>query len=196
MYLIYDCSPVSRPLSYKSGFSETRNWPRLVHISWIVLNNELKPIEDFDCIVVSENLPIDETVMKFCKIDEEDLKKKSTPLVDILEKFNESVAKCDYIITHNQSYNENILAAEFVRKGVDIALFRKERMDLMHEGTYFCKLPSKTGGYKWPSLEELYACCFHTAYSPANNARADVIAATRSFIKLMKTGNLDDYFEE
>ena len=153
-------------------------------------------MEDFDCIVIPEGFTIDETVMKFCKIDDEDVNKKGTPLRDILEKFNESVAKCDYIITHNQNYNENILAAEFVRKGIDIALFRKERMDLMHEGTYFCKIPSKTGGYKWPSLDELHASCFHTTYSPANNARADVIAATRSFIKLMKTGNLEDYFEE
>lgn len=54
----------------------------------------------------------------------------------------------------------------------------------MEEGTYYCKIPNKGGGYKWPTLNELHGFCFQKGYSPGNNARADVIAAARCFIKM------------
>lgn len=66
----------------------------------------------------------------------------------------------------------------------------------MEEGTYYCKIPAKGGGYKYPTLPELHASCFGQTYGPANNARADVIAAARCFIKLKKTGKLEDIFED
>lgn len=65
----------------------------------------------------------------------------------------------------------------------------------MEEGTYYCKLKGFGGKYKYPTLPELHATCFSTSYSPPGNARADVIAATRCFIKMMKLGQLDDLFE-
>ena len=66
----------------------------------------------------------------------------------------------------------------------------------MMEATWYCKLPARGGGYKWPSLQELYTILFKQRYSPSNNARADVIAAARSFIMLMKKGELEDFFDD
>jgi hypothetical protein len=64
----------------------------------------------------------------------------------------------------------------------------------MQESTWYCKLKGKDGRYKWPTLNELHAILFNQKYTPANNARADVIAASRCFIKLMKMGQLEDLF--
>ncbi|MBK8700226.1 MAG: hypothetical protein IPN29_12125 [Saprospiraceae bacterium] len=195
MYLIYDCSAIGNPSSYKAPFSDTFNWPRMIHISWILLDKDLKPMGDFDRIVKPEGYVLTEDIQKKAKIDLEDIEKKAVPLTDILLAFNESVSSCEYIFSHNLNFNENVLAAEYIRKGIDIRMFKKERFCLMHEGTYFAKVPSKSGGYKWPTLSELHAACFNTAYTPANNARADVIAATRCFIKLMKGNKLEDLFD-
>lgn len=159
------------------------------------MDAQLKPIGDFDRIVLPEGFTLNEDVRKKSKIDDEDIEKKAVPLTGILDEFNGSVSQCEYIFSHNLNFNENVLAAEFIRKGVDILMFKKERFCLMQEGTYFAKMPSKTGGYKWPTLTELHAACFNSSYTPANNARADVIAATRCFIKLMKTNQLEDLFE-
>jgi hypothetical protein len=196
MYLIFDCSANGTATNYKMPFSETRYWPRLIHVSWILLNKELKPIGDFDRMVTPEGFQITPEIQKKASIDTEDIEKKSVELELILNEFNESVTQCEYIFSHNLNFNENVLAAEYIRKTIDIAMFKKERFCLMQEGTYYCKIPSKTGGYKWPTLSELHASCFNSGYTPANNARADVIAAARCFIKLMKSGNLEDLFED
>lgn len=196
MYLIFDCSGGDKVKDYKVPFSNSHAWPKVVHLSWILLGEDFKPIEDFDCILTGEGRTITEDAQKFAKIDPDDIERKGIDVEKALEAFNKSVAKCTYVFAHNLAANENILAAEFIRNTMDVAMFKKERYCLMQEGTYFCKLPSKMGGYKWPSLPELHAACFHTTYTPANNARADVIAAARCFIKLMKTGKLEDLFED
>jgi hypothetical protein len=196
MYLIYDCGAIAKPLDYKAPFSETFQWPRLIHLSWILLGEDFKPIEDFDCIINPEGYKVTKAILNRAKIDEEDIKRKGSPAEVVLKQFNESVEKCQYIFSHNLNFNENVLAAEYIRNTLDINMFQKERFCLMEESTYFCKIPSKRGGYKWPSLTELHAICFEKVYTPANNARADVIAAARCFIKLMRKGEFEDLFDD
>lgn len=195
-YLIFDASPISKPKNYSAPFSDSISWPRLMHLSWIVLDENYKPIEDFNCIVKPDGFTVTEAILNFCQLEKEEIETKALPLVDILSQFSESLSKVDMAFTHNLNAAENVVAAEYLRKGMDQALFKVDRHCLMTEGTYFCKIPSRTGGYKWPSLRELHSSCFNQGYSPLNNARADVIAASRCFIYLMKTGNLEDLFDD
>lgn len=195
MYLIFDCTPISKPANYQALFSDTQAWPRMIHLSWILLNEELKPAEDFDCIIKPEGFRITPAILKYAQLEEGEVERRGIDLNLVLDQFSESVNKAEYVFAHNLNGNENILAAEFVRQKKSITLFKKKRFCLMEEGTYYCKIPNKGGGYKWPTLNELHTFCFQKGYSPSNNARADVIAAARCFIKLKKTGKLEDLFE-
>lgn len=194
-YLLFDTSAAGKPKDWKAPFSDTFAWPRLVHISWIVLDKDFKPLHDFD-YVVETNPEWDKKIKKSCKIDNDDVERKSIPLNDILNFFEESVKTVDYLISFNLNFNENVVAAEFIRENLTPSIFAKERFCLMQESTFYCKIPSRTGGYKWPSLTELHAILFKSRFSPPNNARADVIAAARCFILLMKVKALDDMFDE
>lgn len=195
MYLIFDVSGTAQKPDFKANFTDTKAWPRLMHISWIMLDKEYKPMEDYDFIAIPEGFEFDEKSMTKAILDAEDIEKKSKPLDEILDKFSESVDKVEYVFAHNLNYNENILGAEYVRLKKSINLFKKSRFCLMEEGTYYCKLKGFGAKYKYPTLPELHAKCFGTAFNPVGNARADVIAATRCFIKMMKLGQLDDLFE-
>lgn len=197
MYLILDVTPERNPSDYNASFSEVNAWPRMVHVSWIVLNKELKPIEDYDCIVKHDDREWSENILAKAKVDSEDVVKKSVDLTSILEAFNSSTEKVEYIISHNKKVHENVLGAEFMRKQIHPEFLSKERLCLMEESTFFCKIPNKRGeGYKWPSLQELYMTLFKQKYAPSGNARSDVIAATRSFIMLMKVNALEDIFDD
>lgn len=196
MYLVFDCSGIDKPKSYKAPFSDTFAWPRMIHISWIILDKELKPVEDYNYIIIPEGFGFTPEIQKRCRIDQEDIDTKGVSLEEALIGFDESLNKVEYVLAHNLNFSENVLAAEYLRKGIKHNLFRKERFCLMQESTFYCKLPSKTGGYKWPTLTELHAIIFQKAYSPPNNARADVIAATRCFKALMMGKQLEDLFDE
>jgi len=195
MYLIFDCSGIDKPKSWKAPFSDTFAWPRIIHMSWIILDKDLKPTNDFDQIIIPEGFTLTPAISKKCSIDQEDIDTKGAPLEDVLNAFNKSLDEVEYVLAHNMNFNENVLAAEYLRKSMSHSLFRKERFCLMQESTFFCKLPGRGGGYKWPTLTEMHSIIFKKAYSPPNNARADVIAATRCFKALMMGGQLDDLFD-
>jgi len=196
MYLIFDVSSIDKPKNWKAPFSDTFSWPRMIHISWIILNKELKPVKDYDCIIQPEGFSINESIEKRCRIEKKELDEKGESLADVLKQFDASLQDVEYLFAHNMNFNENVLAAEYLRQGIDHNLFKKDRVCLMQESTFYCKIPSKTGGYKWPSLSELHATIFKQKFSPAGNARADVIAATRCFIALMKVGAFEDLFDD
>ena len=195
-YLIFDTTPIGKPHSYKAPFSDTFNWPRVAHISWICLDEEFKPVKDYDCIIEPDGYELNETIAKYCRLELKEIEEKGEKLEDVLTTFDECIKEAEYVFAHNLALNENVLAAEFVRLSKTHHLFQAEKFCLMQEATYFCKISDRRGGYKWPSLNELHATLFNHKFSPAGNARADVIAASRCFIKLMKLGQLEDCFDE
>ena len=69
----------------------------------------------------------------------------------------------------------------------------------MKTRTRFCKIPKRNGGYKWPTLTELYQNCFYPGYSmrifpdetsASNVHSADIDAAmtAQCFFKLKDLG--------
>ena len=145
MYLIFDCSAMATYTNFKANFTDIDSWPRLLHISWILLGEDYKPIEDFDCIPTPVGFTIDDKSKTKAHIDDDDIIKKIVDLPTVLDRFTASAEKAEYIFAHNLNYNENVLGAEYVRSKKTINMFSKKRYCLMEEGTYYCKIPSKGG---------------------------------------------------
>ena len=194
--MIFDCSGIGKPLNWNASHTDALAWPRLLHLSWIILDKDLKPIDDQDYIVTPEGYTLTDEIEEHCRLTAADIEKRGKPLDTVLEAFDKSLKDAYYVLAHNLNFNENVLAAEYHRKGITHGLFRKLRFCIMQESTFFCKLPSKTGGYKWPTLSELHAIIFQKSFSPANNARADVIATARCFKALKMGKQLDDLFDD
>lgn len=195
MYLIYDLSG-HRPISnWKAPFTDTFNWPRILHISWILLDEHFKPLEDFNAYAKHPGFKVSEQMTEQAHLDFAEYEENASGIKVIMEAFARVIEKADFTFSFNQTYNENIAGAEFLRTGVKHDLFKKENFCLMRESTFYCGLPGKAGKLKWPSLNELHAILFQQKYTPAGNARADVVAAARCFIKLMKLGEFEDLFE-
>ena len=195
-YLIYDISAHRKISNWKAPFTDTFNWPRILHISWILLDDQFKPLVDFNAYAEHPGFKVNEQMLELGHIEAEEYFENTSPVKDVMEHFAKVIEKTDVSFSFNQAYNENIAGAEFLRTGVKHDLFKKENFCLMRESTFFCALPGKGGKMKWPTLNELHAILFNQKYSPSGNARADVIAAARCFIKLMKLGEFEDIFEE
>ncbi len=195
MYLVVDASANGRPRSYKAPTDDTAAWPNLMHLSWILLDKDLKPIEDYNILIKPEGYVPTEAALKTHHIQEENIQESPDTLKDTLVRFSESVKKSDYVFAHNLQFNEGVIGSEYYRMSMSSPLIAAEKFCLMHEATYFCKLPGKRG-YKWPSLQEMHSLMFKQKFTPSGHARADVIAASRCFIYLMKSGALEDLFDE
>ena len=195
MYLIFDSSANGRPKSYKASLDDAFNWPRMMHLSWIILGEDLKPISDYNCLIKPHGYAPTEEALKMHHLEKDKLIEKGDDLSDVLEQFEKSVNECQYVFAHNLKYNQGIVGSEYYRLTKPSPLTGADSYCLMQEGTYYCKLPGKKG-YKWPSLQEMHRVIFSQSFTPANNARADVIAAARCFIFLKKARALEDIFVE
>jgi len=109
MYLIFDSSANGKPKSYKLPHDDTFNWPRLLQLSWIILNEELKPDEDYNCVIKPEGFKPSAAALKSHHIEQEKIDASENVLKDVLTKFKESVDKCSYIFAHNLAYSVRTL---------------------------------------------------------------------------------------
>jgi len=127
-------------------------------------------------------------------VELEEYQKNGNDIKEVLNKLKGTSEKASYVFAHNLKLNGSVVGAECYRNSMSNFLAHIESYCLMHEATYYCKLKGKTGGYKWPSLQEMHTIIFKQGFTPAGNARADVIAASRCFIALKKARAFEDIF--
>ncbi len=194
MYLIFDCSATRKPLSYTAPYSDSFNWPKLLHLSWLVLDENFKPIEDHNAIIKPYGFEVNSEALRLTHLTQDQLD-KGEDIKEVLEQFNKSISAAKYGFAHNLKFNESVITSALVAQNIKPEITRLETYCLMQEGTYFCRLPKKGGGFKWPSLQELHVKLYNKKYTPTNNARADVVAAAKCFIGLKQMQMLDDIFD-
>ena len=97
-----------------------------------------------------------------------------------------------YNAGHNVDFDQHIVGAELYRLNMDYgALMDKPCICTMRSSTDFCAIPnpnSNFGGYKWPSLQELYRKLFDRSFENAHDALADISATKDCFFELKRRG--------
>jgi len=191
MYLIYDTETTGLPKDYNAPPTETDNWPRMVQIAWQLHDKTGKLIENKNYIVQPEGYDIPFNAVQIHGITTEKAMKEGIPLDDVLAEFREVLKKTEVLGGHNLSFDQGIVGAEFVRKGLDYKEIDLPIVDTMESSTEFCKLPGgRYGKFKSPKLGELHEILFGKKFDEAHNASADVNATARSFMELLRLGIL------
>lgn len=185
MYLFFDVSAIGKPKKWKAPLNDPFNWPRMMHLSWLLYNEDRELIDSSDDIIKPEGFVIPEEAEKKHKVTQAEAEDKGVPLKEALQRFKEAIEKAEYVIAHNMNFNEAVVTCEFYRKNLSHVLAAADKYCLMQEATWYTKLPSKTGGYKWPSLKAIHEKVFEAQYANAGHALADVSAVVVCFFALL-----------
>ncbi|MEN8121004.1 MAG: 3'-5' exonuclease [Bacteroidota bacterium] len=187
MYLLFDTETTGLPKNYKAPVTDTDNWPRLVQIAWLTFDNDGNKIDNKDYIIKPLGFTIPNEASKLHGITTERAMEEGEDLDKVLSIFAEAIAKTDYLVAHNISFDEKIVGAEFVRKNFKTKWFSKKQICTMQASTNYCELPGKYG-YKWPNLMELHKKLFGHGFEEAHNAAADISATGKCFWELKELG--------
>ncbi len=190
MFLIYDTETTGLPKNFRAPVTDTDNWPRLVQLAWQVHDIEGKKISEGNWIVQPDGFTIPFNSEKIHGISTERAQKEGSPLLDVLEAFEQAVHASTFVIGHNLTFDWNILGAEYVRLNRSNALESKIQVDTKDSGTEVCKIPGGQGRFKWPTLAELHTTLFEVGFEGAHDAFADVRATARSFFEMVRRGDL------
>lgn len=185
MYLFFDTETTGLPKNWKAPVTDLNNWPRMVQIAWIFCNEKGQRIEFDDYIIKPEGFMIPKDASKVHGISTEKAHERGEDLELVLKKFNKLVKHSDYIIAHNISFDEKIIGAEFLRKGIKSDFNRKKKICTMKSSTNFCRIPGLYG-YKWPKLSELHIKLFGKDFEEAHDASIDINATEKCFWEMRK----------
>ncbi len=186
MILFFDVSAEGKPKNWKAGPNDAFSWPRLVHLSWLLYDDNRELVASRDDLIKPEGFEISQDTERIHKIDPVKIHEEGTPIKEALQQFSDVVDKAEYIVSYNSKFNSHVVAAEFYRKGMSHRMFSSELYCLMQEATWYVKKPKPGGGYKWPKLMEIHQKLYDgKLYADANNALADVSVVALLFYNLL-----------
>jgi len=187
MYLFFDTETTGLPSGQTSDY---RNWPRLVQIAWLLIdeNTDIKSINSY--IIKPEGFKIPKRVIKIHGITMERAIDEGVALDYALHRFLGDTNFADVLIAHNISYDYGVVRGELLRKKIP---------DFLREYSKFCTMTSKpvldycesfraNGRRECPSLSELYLLLFGEKLDNAHDALTDAQACANCFFKLKRIG--------
>ncbi|UJH68637.1 DNA polymerase III subunit alpha [Allomuricauda sp. SCSIO 65647] len=188
MYLIFDTETTGLPKRWDAPITDTDNWPRCVQIAWQLHDDMGRLVEQQDFLIQPDGFNIPYESEQVHGISTALAEQEGVPLKEMLEKFNEALAKAKFVVGQNVDFDINIMGCEFHRMDIQNSLQELPVLDTCTEHTAeLCQLPGGRGGkYKLPNLTELHEYLFGEPFAEAHNASADVEATARCFLELIR----------
>jgi DNA polymerase III epsilon subunit-like protein len=189
-YLFFDTETTGLPRNWNAPVDDLDNWPRLVQLAWEFYKDGVK-ISVGNYIIKPEGFWIPAETSSIHGITTERAEREGTDLQTVLEEFKNLVAKSDFLVAHNISFDEKIIGAEFLRKNIQNNIDEKNKICTKEIATDFCAIPNTNGrtSFKWPKLSELHIKLFGIEFKDSHNAMADVTATSKCFFE-MKNRNI------
>jgi len=186
-YIFFDTETTGVPRNYKAPTTDTDNWPRLVQLGWILMDDGGNKLAQHDYIIRPDGFEIPADAARVHGITTERALEEGHDLTEVIDEFMADFDKATFIVGHNISFDQNIVGAELVRLHRPDVMTSKRTYCTMQAGTNFCKIPGKYG-YKWPKLMELYVKLFGHDFEGAHNAMSDIDATQECFWEMRKRG--------
>jgi len=200
MYLFFDTETTGLPLNWKAPMHDLDNWPRVLQLAWgVVDDTDVGPILRDGLIHKSLIKPDGWTVpdgdfwvehgysTAGCEAE-------GRPIAEVLDEFLRDLNTCRYLISHNLSFDYNVLGAELLRAGKK-ADRRLRQICTKEASTDWCQIafpgqrryPGRGElRFKWPTLAELHHKLFGRGFEGAHDAGADVVALKDCFFGLVQ----------
>ena len=186
-FIFFDTETTGVPRDYNAPASNTRNWPRLVQLGWIVTDEEGNVLSQGNEIVKPEGFVIPADAARVHGITTEKARREGKPLREVIEAFLKDAKDVKCIVGHNISFDQKVVGAELYRLGIPDTISTAKSLCTMQAGTDYCKIPGYYG-YKWPKLQELHHKLFGCDFVDAHDAMADIAATKKCFFEMRKRG--------
>ncbi|MBR6438298.1 MAG: leucine-rich repeat protein [Bacteroidales bacterium] len=187
-YLFFDTETTGVPQDYNAPASDTKNWPRLVQLGWILTDESGNEISSGNEIVKPDGFVIPSEASCVHGITTEVALRDGKPLKQVIEAFIKDTNGIKFFVGHNVSFDQKVVGAELYRLGIADTISTARSLDTMKAATDYCKIPGSYG-YKWPKLIELHRKLFGCDFEDAHDAMADITATKKCFFE-MKRRNL------
>lgn len=181
--LFFDTETTGIPQNYNAPISDTNNWPRLVQLSWLLVDDNYNIVVENDVIIKPQHFIIPLSASKIHGITTQEAINKGIELSKALDMFIADVKKAQLCVGHNISFDKKIIGCELFRCGMRDVITPIPSICTMQSTVDICKIPGQYG-YKYPKLQELYNYLFGINFADAHNSLADIKATLQCYKEL------------
>jgi DNA polymerase III epsilon subunit-like protein len=192
-YLVFDLETTGLPVNRNAPPDDFNNWPYVIQLAWLLFDNEDKLIEHMD-FYLKQKVEIPIAATNIHGITTAMMLEKGKGPREIYSIFKKAIDNTEHIVCHNIGFEIPVITCDFLRNDMQWDFPNKKMFCTMESGANFCKIQSyKYGGYKWPTLSELYQKCFFPDnivknISGIHNANTDAAMTAQCFFKLKELG--------
>lgn len=169
--LFLDSETNGLPTNRYAPFTASECWPRLVQLSWLVVDTATwNTLEKHDYLVKT-GAEWNADAQRVHRIPETLVNRFGLPPAEVIGYLATSIKAVDTIVCHNLAFDKAVVLAEAQRlyeSGAGIKpkeLWSKPDFCTMVATKTFCAVPFASGqGFKFPKLNELYQATFGRAY--------------------------------
>lgn len=160
-YLIFDTETNGLPIHYDEPPENTDNWPRLLSVGYILLDEYFKVIKE-GYHLIRPDFQLEREALEVNGLTRQELENNGEDIINVLATLQEISKKVPYLVAHNMSFDLSIIQSEYIRAGQTKKFSKMKKICTMKKGTSFCEIPSsyRNNGYKWPKLSELTEHCY------------------------------------
>ena len=190
LFFFFDTETTGLPADYNAPISNTDNWPHIIQIAWVVMDESNKVVTKNDFVIKPDGFDIPSSSVNIHGITFDYAMKNGVDIATVLEKFLKDLSLCKYVVGHNIKFDQNIISAQLYRMNKNIDWNEFNSICTMKSSVNFCKIIG-IYGYRYPKLNELYYKLFHSNFENAHNAFSDILATIECFKELRKKGIIE-----
>ena len=187
MFLIVDCETNGLPNNWKAPVTDLANWPRVVQLAWAFYDESHQPLASAARIVRPDGFTIPPSATRVHGISTERAMAEGYPITEVLTELSWASTNARVVVAHNAAFDGSIIAAEYLRLGLEPPFVPDSMICTMRQSTDYCRLPGPYGN-KWPKLDELYEILFGTPFEGAHDAGVDAAVCACCFFELENRG--------
>jgi DNA polymerase-3 subunit epsilon len=158
-----------------------------VQLAWAVFDTHGRKTGERTYLIRPDGFEIPKKAVRIHGISTGKAKLTGVPVIEALGTFAKVLNKVSVVVTHNLSFDANVVGAELHRLGIKHQFRGKAHVCTKEVGTEFCAIPGPYG-YKWPTLAELHFRLFRKSFKDAHDAATDVATCYRCFFELKRLG--------
>jgi DNA polymerase-3 subunit epsilon len=152
-FIVFDTETTGLPTKKQGAIHGPNNWPHLVSISWVIIQ-DFVIVKEQTHVIKPRGWTIPAESTKIHGITHELATENGDNLEDVMKEFmGESF---DKMVAHNMNFDYNVIMNAILWDlGWTFNGFKQPQLCTMFLAKSACKLPGKWG-YKYPKLSELY----------------------------------------
>ena len=153
--VLFDTETTGLPKTRESATRGPNNWPHIVSLAWLVMEDE-EVVRERYFVIKPEGWVIPPESTAIHGITQEHALNRGQSLRDVLKEFASELS--DVLVAHNMNFDYNVICNAFLWDlQLPIPSF-KRLMCTMEIGTTLCKFPSPYNStkFRYPKLAELY----------------------------------------